>query len=220
MNVLIISPHSDDEVLGCGGAIARHASAGDRAHVLVVSRGAPEIFPQSLIEATREDLLQAHSLLGVAGVEFLDFPAPKLDTVPAHELADGIRDAIRRLSPTVVYLPHGGDLHADHKLVYYAALVAARPIDGCSVRRLLCYETLSETEWASPFGGDSFVPTVFIDISSYLTTKLKAMSCYKSQLRPEPHPRSLAVLEALARFRGATVSVAAAEAFMLVRSIE
>jgi LmbE family N-acetylglucosaminyl deacetylase len=180
----------------------------------------PEIFPEAEIEATREELREAHRLLGVAGVDFLDYPAPKLDTVPTHELADSIRNAIRRISPLVVYLPHRGDLHGDHKAVYYASLVATRPIDGCSVRRLLCYETLSETEWASPLGGESFVPTVFVDITAHLSTKLKAMSCYKSQLRSAPHPRSLEVLEALARFRGATVSVAAAEAFVLVRGIE
>jgi LmbE family N-acetylglucosaminyl deacetylase len=220
VKILIISTHPDDEVLGCGGTMARHAAVGDEVHVVVVSRGIPEIFPEAEIEATRKELRQAHRLLGVAGVDFLDYPAPRLDTVPAHELADSIRDAIRRISPATVYLPHPGDLHCDHKAVYYASLVAARPIDGCSVRRILCYETLSETEWASPLGGETFVPTLFVDISAHLPTKLKAMTCYKSQLKLAPHPRSLEVLEALARFRGATVSVAAAEAFVLVRGIE
>jgi LmbE family N-acetylglucosaminyl deacetylase len=218
--VLVIATHPDDEVLGCGGVMARHAIVGDQVRVLVVSRGVPEIFPPAEIEATREELVQAHRILGVAGVEFLNFPAPKLDTIPAHELADGIGRAMRRISPEIVYLPHRGDLHGDHKAVYYASLVAARPVAGCSVRRLLCYETLSETEWGSPLDHEGFIPTVFMDISAHLPTKLKAMSCYRSQLKTPPHSRSLEALEALARLRGATVSVTAAEAFMLVRSIE
>jgi LmbE family N-acetylglucosaminyl deacetylase len=220
LKALIVATHPDDEVLGCGGVMARYAAAGAHVEVLVITRGIPEIFPESEIESTREELRRAHHLLGVRGVEFLDFPAPKLDSVPKHQLADKIHLVIRRFAPHTVYVPHPGDLHADHKAVYYAALVATRPIDGCSVKRLLCYETLSETEWASPMGGENFVPTMFVDISAHLSTKLNAMNCYKSQLRPAPHPRSLTALEALARVRGASISVAAAEAFVLVRGIE
>ena len=219
MNVLIIAPHPDDEVLGCGGVMARHADQGDEVHVLVVTRGAPEIFPPEQIEDTRQELRAAHAVLGVSTVQFLDFPAPKLDTIPGHKLADAIAGVIRSLQPSIIYLPHRGDIHTDHQAVYQATLVAARPINGCSVRQLLCYETLSKTEWAAPFGDDAFIPTVFVDITDYLAQKLKAMDCYHSQLKQPPHSRSLKSIEALARLRGATVSLSAAEAFMLVRQI-
>lgn len=219
MNVLVIATHADDEVLGCGGVMARHAEMGDHVHVAVVTRGIPEVFPPEYVDEIFRELQAAHQLLGGSGIHFLDFPSPQLDTVPGYALADAIRKLIFKLEAQVVYAPYQGDLHGDHQAVYQAALVASRPINGCPVRRLLCYETLSETDWASPFGNSTFTPTVFVDISEYLGRKLEAMQCYRTQLKAPPHSRSLQSLEALARVRGGTVSMEAAEAFMLVREI-
>jgi LmbE family N-acetylglucosaminyl deacetylase len=219
MVVLVIAPHQDDEVLGCGGVMARHAAQGDEVHVLVVTRGIEELFAPSLVEETRRELHEAHTKLGVKSTRFLEFPAPKLDVTPGYQLAAAIGDALRSLQAEVIYLPHRGDIHNDHRAVYYATLVAARPINNCPTRRLLCYETLSETEWAPPFGDDAFIPTVFVDITDYLQAKLEAMSCYASQLKEPPHSRSLQSIEGLARLRGATVGLPAAEAFMLVREV-
>ena len=217
--VLVIAPHPDDEVLGCGGVIARHSARGDRVQVVVVSRGAPDIFPPEEVERTRSELAAAHQLLGVKDVHFLDFPAPRLDTVPAASLAAALKGVILQVRPSTVYLPHHGDLHGDHKAVYWATLVASRPNGGFVPRRLLCYETSSETEWGAPIPCDAFVPTVFVDISQYLGVKLEAMKCYGSQLAPCPRARSLASIEALARVRGGTIGVTAAEAFGLVREV-
>lgn len=219
MRVLVIAPHPDDEVLGCGGVMARHSAEGDEVYVLVVTRGVPELFPPEVIEGTRLELKAAHDLLGVKETVFLDLPAPQLDSTPGHVVADGVSKTIRRLEPEVVYLPHRGDIHSDHRVVYYATLVACRPIHNRSVKKMLCYETLSETEWSPPFGEDSFVPTVFVDIGRFLADKLEAMACYESQLQEPPNPRSLAALENLARMRGNVVGLQAAEAFMLVREI-
>lgn len=219
MNVLVIATHADDEVLGCGGVIARHADRGDKVHVAVVTRGDPAVFPPAYVEEIFNELRAAHRLLGSAGIHFLDLPSPRLDTVPGYALADALRKLIFDLQAEVVYAPYQADLHVDHQAVYQAALVASRPINGCPVRRLLCYETLSETDWGSPFGQSAFAPTVFVDISDYLDRKLQAMQCYRSQLKAPPHSRSLQSLEALARLRGGTVSMPAAEAFMLVREI-
>ena len=211
--ILVIAPHADDEILGCGGAMARHVARGDDVYVTVVTTGpsAPKI---------RAELRVAHELLGVAGTSFLDFPVLKLDVTPGHELADALREVITSLGASTVYMPHRGDIHGDHRAVHLATLVAARPINECPVRRLLCYEALSETEWASPSGDNAFIPTVFMDISEYLPRKLEAMACYASQLKQPPHSRSLETIKALARLRGGTVGVEAAEAFMLVREIE
>ena len=219
MAILVIATHPDDEVLGCGGTIACHTDRDDEVHVLIVTRGTPDIFQAEQVEETRQELQAAHQVLGVHQAHFLDFPAPKLDKIPGHELADSIRKALYSIQPDTVYLPHRGDIHADHRAVYYATLVAARPVNNCSVRRLLCYETLSETEWAPPFGDDIFIPTVFVDISRYMDRKLQAMACYHSQLKQPPHPRSLQSIESLARLRGGTANLHAAEAFMLVREI-
>ncbi|MBX0331337.1 PIG-L family deacetylase [Oscillochloris sp. ZM17-4] len=219
MNVVVVAAHADDEVLGCGGVMARHAAQGDAVHVLIVTRGIPEIFPPDHVDLIFRELRAAHALLGGAGIHFLDFPSPRLDTVAGYLLADAIKRVVQELRPEVVYAPYQGDLHGDHQAVYQATLVAARPIDDCSVRRLLCYETLSETDWASPFGNNTFTPTVFVEITDFLELKLKAMECYRTQTKAAPHSRSLPSIEALARLRGGTVSVSAAEAFMLVREV-
>lgn len=219
MRVLVISAHPDDEVLGCGGTIAYHASKGDVVSVLVVTRGISELFPPSQVEQTRKELQAANAILGVKSTHFLDFPAPKLDIVPEYMLADAMLNHLRIFQPNVIYLPHQNDLHIDHRRVFSATMVAARPTNSLSVLRLLCYETLSETEWGSPLGSSVFVPTVYVNITDFLEKKLQAMACYQSQLREFPHPRSHTAIEALARFRGSTVGVSAAEAFMLVREI-
>ena len=219
MRVLVIAPHPDDEVLGCGGVMARHAAAGDEVHVVVATRGIEEKFPREGLELIRRELAEAHRLLGVSSVKYLEFPAPCLDTVPRYKLADALSQVLKELQPSLVYLPHHGDIHADHGHLYHATLVAARPVAHCPVQKLLCYETLSETEWAPPREGSVFIPTVFVNIEPYLQKKLDAMACYRSQLKDPPNPRSLQNIEALARLRGATVNLHAAEAFMLVRDI-
>jgi N-acetylglucosamine malate deacetylase 1 len=187
--------------------------------VLVVTRGIPEIFPPQIIEETRGELRQAHALLGVSETAFLDFPAPALDTVPGYQLAQAVSAQVRQWQPETVYCPHYGDIHGDHQRVFEAALVACRPVGECPVKRLLCYETPSETDWAPPPTCQTFSPTVFVDISAYLSLKLQAMACYATQIPAQNHPRSPQTLEALARVRGATVNVAAAEGFELVREI-
>jgi N-acetylglucosamine malate deacetylase 1 len=217
--ILVIAPHPDDEVLGCGGVIARHTARGDRVHVVVVSRGAPDIFPPEIIEETRTELAAAHQLLGIEQVHFLDFPAPRLDTLPGHVLADRLSRIVREFQPRTVYTPHWGDLHTDHKAVYWATMVAARPNGAHRVDRLLCYETLSETEWGAPPADNAFIPNVFVDISQFLPVKLQAMACYRTQLKEHPDSRSLRSIEALATFRGAIVGLPAAEAFVLVREV-
>jgi LmbE family N-acetylglucosaminyl deacetylase len=200
--------------------MARHIANGDAVSVVVVTRGDPAIFSEAFVQNVRQEFQAAMGVLGVSDHYFLDFPAPKLDVVAGHELADSIGQVIRQVGADSVYLPHRGDIHADHQAVFQATLVAARPINNCPVRRLLCYETLSETEWAAPFGDDAFIPTLFVDIADYLPCKLEAMACYRSQLYDFPHPRSATTIEALARLRGATAGLTAAEAFMLIREIE
>jgi len=216
VNILVVAAHPDDEVLGCGGVMARHNADGDNLHVVVMTRGVESLFAAELTERVRREAEQAHKLLGVKSTHYLDFPAPMLDTVPAHKLADALQKVVRKHRAQVVYVPHWGDIHMDHQCTHRAALVACRMITGSPVERVLSYETVSETEWASVAAAESFTPNVFVDIQKHLKTKLKAMACYRSQLQEPPHPRSLKNLEALATVRGATAGFYAAEAFQLV----
>lgn len=219
MKILVLAPHADDEVLGCGGTIARHVSDGDQVTVVVATRGIPELFTDEQMEQIREEARKSHAVLGVHETRFFDFPAPALDTVPRYQLARAIAEVIHETQPQVMYVPHHGDIHSDHLHVHQAALVAARPLASCPVRRILAYETVSETEWAPPHSGSPFYPTSFVDISQFLERKLKAMSCFESQVKQPPDARSLRTLESLARYRGATIARDAAEAFVLIREV-
>ena len=176
-------------------------------------------FPRSRSSASADEARQAHAVLGVASTRHLDFPAPRTDTVPRHTVADAIARLLKELKPHTMYVPHFGDMHFEHGLTYEACLVAARPLNRDPVRRILAYETLSETEWGPPIPSAAFLPTVFVDIAAHLQAKLKAFACFHGQVKSPPHPRSLENIEALARLRGAAAHLDAAEAFALVREI-
>lgn len=219
--ILVVAPHPDDEVLGVGGTIASLASEGRDVHVVIVTHGDPSMFPPEFIEQGRGEARRAHESLGVRRTVFLDgFPAALLDTVPQASLNAAIKDIVDAVRPELLFVPFQGDLHADHRRICEAALVASRPNGaGGPVRGILAYETLSETNWnpASMTGG--FAPNLYVDISLFLDSKLRAMGMYESQLKEFPHERSLGALESLARTRGATVGCEAAEAFVLLRGI-
>jgi LmbE family N-acetylglucosaminyl deacetylase len=218
-NILILAPHPDDEVLGCGATIKKLSNEGNSVFVLVVTRGSSKFYSDEKIQNVRNEALQAHKLLGVKQTFFLDFPAPELDTVPLADISREISNVIIDFQINILYLPHRGDIHNDHRVVFNAGLVAARPVGDYSVKEIYAYETLSETEWAAPFADDAFIPTCFVNVEETLKAKLEAMKCFKSQLKAFPNPRSLETIEALAKFRGATVGFKAAEAFMLIRQI-
>lgn len=219
-NILVIAPHPDDEILGCGGMIRRSILEGDQVYVLIATRGNPAMYSDEKVENIRKEARKAHAQLGVKETVFLDFYAPELDTTSQAAISRHFSEAIKRLKINVLYLPHRGDIHHDHSAVFSAGLVAARPVGNYSIKEIYCYETLSETEWAPPFGDDAFIPNAFMDVSEVFKDKLDALSCFKSQMRPFPGSRSLEAIEALAKFRGATVGVKRAEAFMIMRIIK
>ena len=220
MKILVIAPHPDDEVLGCGGTLARHVSSGDEVYLCVVTKAYPPDCSEDEIKERKREVLKANEILGIKKTYFLDFPTVKLDIVPQKELNDSIARVVNEVQPEAVYIPHRGDVNKDHRLVFDAVIVATRPKPGSSTRRVLSYETLSETEWTASFPENAFIPNVYVDISETLELKLKAMSEYKTELKEYPHPRSLEAMSALAKVRGAQAGVKAAEAFMLIREIE
>lgn len=217
--VLVIAPHPDDEVLGAGGTVARLSDAGAEVVVAIVTEGAPPLFAEAATANVRREARASHARLGVARTVFLDHPAARLDQVPHHELNRTLGELVSDVAPDTLLLPFVGDIHLDHQLTFLSAMVAARPHCAEFPGRILCYETLSETNWNAPLMAPSFVPNVFVDISAQLERKLEAMSLFASQQRNFPHERSLAAIRALAMLRGSTVHRPAAEAFMLVRQV-
>lgn len=221
--ILVIAPHPDDEILGVGGTMRKKIEEGHEVSVLVATnanKSLPERYTLDKLKAIREAAKRAHEYMGVKETIFEDFPAPMLDQYPISTMAEAIHKIVRAGEYDTIYVPHRGDIHNDHKAIFDASLVACRPVGTYFVKKIMAYETLSETEWAHPYASDTFVPTQFEIIpKETFAYKLKAMEFYDSQLRAFPASRSLESLEALAKYRGCTIQVERAEAFMIIREI-
>lgn len=220
MKVLVFAPHPDDEVIGVGGTIAKRAAAGDEVYVCVVTKGPKTLFPEEVVEQTRMECREADADLGVKETLFLDFPAVMLESIPRYEFNGKIAEVVQKISPDEVYVPHRGDMQIDHQMVVDAAMVAVRPRGNNYPKRVYAYETLSETGWNIPNIVNEFIPTVYENISDTFELKMKCMKKFETQLAPFPAARSIGAIDALAKFRGATVNVEAAEAFSLIREVK
>lgn len=215
----MVAPHPDDEVLGCGGTMARLAAAGAEVHVVIATRGAPPRYSADYMDGVMAEARTAHALLGVHETHHLDLPAAELDTIGAAEINGRIGECLAAIEPDTVFVPFVGDIHLDHQIVFTAAMVWARPRHARAPARILAYETLSETNWNAPGVTPAFQPNSFVDISGHLDAKIDAFAAFASQAKPFPDERSPEAIRALATLRGATVFCEAAEAFVAIRQI-
>ena len=223
--ILIIAPHADDEVLGLGGTIARLSS---ECHDVIVGimTGYGEkrhpIWEKEDWDVIRSEALEAHKILGVVETLFREIPAAMVADQPKYIINYIVDELIKAVKPEILYVPFLFDLHYDHREIVHAANVAWRPVTetGRKIKEIYMYETLSETHWNIHQIEGGFLPNCFVDISGKsLRKKLQALSAFKSQLRDFPDARSLEGIESLAKFRGCSVGVSAAEAFVLVRKV-
>ncbi len=223
-SVLILAAHPDDEVLGCGGTIAKMADQGALVHVAfladgVSSREGEATLSSPELSARRAAAQDACDILGVRSVVFGNFPDNRMDTVPLLDIVQVLEALIAEHRPETVFTHHAGDLNIDHQRLHEAVATACRPQRGHPVKTLLCFEVPSSTEWQLPGSAPAFVPNWFVDISATIERKMSALETYAAELRAWPHPRSRQGVEHLARWRGATVGVGAAEAFVLGRQL-
>lgn len=221
---LIIAAHPDDEVLGCGGTIAKLADEGSTIHVAFLSDGVfsridDHADQQQELRTRRAAAQKACDILGVKSVSFGEFPDNRMDTVALLDITKALEELIAMHQPEVVFTHHAGDVNIDHRRMHAAVVTACRPQRGHSVKTLLCFEVPSSTEWQLPGSAPVFAPNWFVDISNTIERKLAALDAYAAELRAWPHPRSRQGVEHLARWRGATVGVDAAEAFVLGRQL-
>lgn len=218
-NILVIVAHPDDEVLGCGGTIARHSNNGDKVHVIYMTNGVSSRNSSTKEIQNRQNAAQnAANILGVLSIKFLDFPDNKMDSVPLLDIVQSIEVVTRDLDPKVIYTHHYGDLNIDHQITNRAVMTAFRPIPGASTHSIYTFEVVSSTDWVF-IERDSFNPNYFVEITNYMDVKVSALNSYDMELRQIPHTRSHSHIDALAKFRGNTVGVEMAEAFTISRKI-
>lgn len=223
-SILILAAHPDDEVLGCGGTIAKFADEGAIVHVAfladgVFSRAGGEADQQLELAARHTAARKSCEILGVKSVSFGDFPDNRMDMTPLLDITQAVEILIAKHQPKMVFMHHVGDVNIDHRRMHEAVVTACRPQLGHPVKTLLCFEVPSSTEWQFSGSAPAFTPNWFVDISTTLERKLAALEAYSTELRAWPHPRSREGVEHLAHWRGATVGVDAAEAFILGRQL-
>jgi len=223
--ILVVAPHADDETLGVGGTIARRAAEGHEVHVAVVTGHGEEkhpLWPRSVWDTVRGEARRAMEVLGVHQLHFEEVPAAMVADQPVWRLNRTIGGLIEKIQPDVLYAPFPFDLHKDHREIFHSLSVAWRSSSavGRKMRAVYCYEVQSETHWNAPYLEAGFMPNVWVDVSAHLDTKLRALACYESQIRPAPDARSVDAVRALAVWRGAQQGMAAAEAFVAIRLLE
>lgn len=213
MRVVVIAPHNDDEILGVGGTMAKMVKQGHEVIVCEVTAGDLE---NAQVQLQKKEAIASHELMGVK-TYFMDLPVVGLREMKTTELNAEFQKVLLTLKPDIVFLPHKGDMHIDHRMTIEAAMVALRPVTFPDLIAIYAYETLSETEWNISSVDNMFIPMAFEDITQEIDIKLEAMRCHASQLCNYPHPRSLEAIKALAMYRGSTICRKYAEAFMVIR---
>lgn len=224
MNVLIVAAHPDDEVLGCGGAIAKLAKKGDDVYTLILGEGITSRDEtrnrrkrEKEIKELRLQIKRANKIIGVRDTFVFDFPDNRFDTVALLNIVKTIEDIKNKIKPDIIFTHYEKDLNIDHKITYQAVITATRPLPDETVKEIYSFEILSSTEWSYPL---SFSPDVFFDVSDTIEVKLKAMAEYKTELKDFPHPRSLEGIEQNAQLWGMKVGLKYAEAFKAVRLVK
>ncbi|MGJ7923307.1 PIG-L deacetylase family protein [Neobacillus sp. LXY-4] len=213
-HVLVIAAHPDDEILGCGGTIKKLINHGYKVISVVAAKGRKE--EEQNIQSA---MLRANEELGVSEVIFLKLPNLLLETIPLISINKQIEDLMDRYKPSIIFTHHYGDINRDHQILCQAVLTAARPLPGKNPVEILCFETVSSSEWSQRTNDKEFKPCYFVDITDTIDDKLKSLKHYDIEMRPYPHPRSYEGVKYLARVRGMTVGVEYAEAFEIIRRV-
>ena len=223
---LVVAAHPDDEILGCGATVAKMCAEGWEVHHLILAEGITsranargEVADTSALQALRSCAINAAKVLGVSNVSFGGFADNRMDGVDLLDVVKVIEERIRAVRPCRILAHHYGDVNVDHRVAHEAVAAATRPLPDTDVKQVLYFEIPSSTEWRTSGSALQFVPNLFVDIEGYLPRKLEALEAYESEMRSFPHPRSIAAIEHLAAWRGASAGLNAAEAFHIGRWI-
>ena len=221
MKVMAIAVHPDDETLGCGGALLKHAKEGASLHWLLITSMHADDFSPEEIEVQEKQVKAVRQAYPFATFHWLRIPTTRVEMVSLNEMITKMQQSVVEVRPDIIYVPHSGDSHSDHRVVFDAALGVFKSFYMLmhGARRVLSCEVISETDAAAPHARMPFVPNVFVDISDTIERKLEIFSLYKTEIHPNFGPRALSSIRAQARTRGATIGVEYAESFMLAREI-
>lgn len=221
MNIIVISAHPDDEIIGCGGSLLKHKANGDELFWLIVTNVFEnQGFTKQRVVSRQQEIEHVKSRIGFKNVYKLDYPTANLDSASVNTLIPKISTIFNDIQPEVIYLMNRSDVHSDHRITFDAVIACTKSFRYPFIKKVLMYECISETEFAPALPENIFIPNYFADISEHLNEKIEIMKIYKSELGEHPFPRSAKNIECLAAFRGAIAGVEYAEAFMLIKMID
>lgn len=215
-SIVIVTPHPDDETLGCGGTLLKHSNQGDRVYWLIVTEMG-SLFEKEKKVKREKEITEVACKYQFDNISRLGFEAATLDQVSDGELIGKISQVFQQIQPNIVYVPYPSDIHSDHKAVFDATMACTKWFRYPSVEKVLAYETLSETDFTINPDANNFRPNVFVNIMDYLEMKINIMKIYESELSDFPFPRSERAIRSLAYIRGVASGFEAAEAFMLLK---
>ncbi len=220
MNLVIIAPHPDDETLGAGGTLLKYREGGANIFWIVVTSAKSEYgYPAEQVKREAETVEEVAAQYRFKQTLQLGLPPAALDAVPEKALIGELGSALKTLQAEVLLLPFGSDAHSDHRHVFSGAAACLKWFRYPSIKTVLTYETLSETEFNLNPTLVPFRPNCFSDISRYLAQKIEIMKIYDREISTHPFPRSIEAIRALATLRGANSGFEAAEAFMVLKTL-
>lgn len=220
MNVVVVATHPDDETLGCGGTLLKHKASNDKIYWIIVTKMTQrEGFSNKAISNRKEEIRITKKLYGFQKVYELGISTTCLDRVPKSALVRSISHIFSEIKPDTVYLPFMGDPHSDHRLSFDAAYSCTKVFRHPYIKKILMMEALSETEFSPGVKEFVFFPNYFVDVSKFLSQKLKVMRIFSGELGIHPFPRSEENIRALATLRGSQAGCRYAEGFMLLKYI-
>ncbi|MDF2447541.1 MAG: GlcNAc-PI de-N-acetylase [Bacteroidota bacterium] len=220
-NIIIISAHPDDEIIGAGGTLLKHRDAGDNIFWLITTNVFEhQGFSKERIESRQAEIKKVATLLGVKETFLLDYPTMSLSSSSVVTMTPKISEVFQEVKPEIIYCLNRSDAHSDHRHTFDAVMACTKSFRYSFIKQVLMYECISETEFAPNLPEKVFMPNYFVDVSKHLKEKLEIMKVYESEIAEHPFPRSLRNMEALATFRGASVGVEYAEAFQLLKYID
>ncbi|HPN32250.1 MAG TPA: PIG-L family deacetylase [bacterium] len=224
MNILVIAAHPDDEILGCGGTLALHCINGDDTRVLILSdvctsREENEALAFEKRNAMNTQIESATEIIGIKKIYRENLIDNRFDKLELLDIVKSIEKYKNEFMPDIIYTHFSDDLNIDHRMTFEAVLTAYRAEPGKSSPDIYSFFIPSSTEWGNGRQQQIFNPNYFVDISKVIDNKIEAMKCYKSELKPYPHTRSLEAVKIWANIWGISVGVEYAEPFVLIRKV-
>lgn len=217
MNVLVISPHPDDETLGAGGTLLKLKSNGHKIYWLNVTNMKTEYgYTAERVRERNEEINKVNRAYSFDGFWNLEMEPAGMDKYETGRLISQFKQIFEKVRPELLFLPYQYDVHSDHRVIFNTVYSCTKAFRAPYLKTVLSMEILSETDQAQKEKG--FIPNVFVDISPFIDKKIEIMKMYKSEIDAAPFPRNENAISGLAAYRGATAYYEYSEAFCLIKS--